>query len=100
MILVFYFLTFLNKRNFCTRKIFSNPKNMSVIFVNAKPGSKKTEVVKLDDNHFEIRVQEPPEKNRANNAIVKALSDHLGIPKSRIKMVGGAKGKFKVLEIE
>lgn len=73
---------------------------MSVFFVNVKPRSGKTEVIELDDNHFEIKVRQPPEKNKANLATIKALSDYLDIPKTKIKIVGGAKSRFKILEIQ
>lgn len=44
-------------------------------------------------------MNEPPVENRANIALVESLSDHFGIPKSRIRIVAGLKSKNKVVEI-
>ncbi len=69
------------------------------IFVKVKPNSKTEGVKKIDPTHFEVRVKTPPIEGKANAAAISALARHLGIPRSRIKILAGAKSKQKVFEI-
>lgn len=69
------------------------------IFIRVKPNSKKDSVRRIDVAHFEIQTKSPPREGKANAAAVTALAHHLGIPKSRIKILAGAKSKQKVFEI-
>ncbi|MBU1015318.1 DUF167 domain-containing protein [Patescibacteria group bacterium] len=66
------------------------------IFVKAKPGAKEESVVKIDENHFEVQVKEPPKQGRANSAIAKALKEYLG---KEAKLVSGFASRQKVFEI-
>lgn len=69
------------------------------IFVKVKPNSKTEGVRKIDPAHFEVRTKSPPREGKANTAAIDALACHLRIPKSRIKILAGAKSKQKVFEI-
>ena len=69
------------------------------INVRIKPRSSRSRVEKTEDGYV-VYVTEAPIENKANKALVEALSDHLGIPKSRIRIVAGLKSKNKVVEID
>jgi uncharacterized protein len=69
------------------------------IQVSVKTGAKKTEVIILDAKHFAVHIPQAPEKGKANDAILKALADHLGISPSRIILLRGQKSKNKLFEI-
>ncbi len=69
------------------------------IFVKVKPNSKTESVKKAGLARFEVRTKSPPREGRANAAAIDALARHLGIPKSRIKILTGARSKQKVFEI-
>lgn len=69
------------------------------INVRIKPNAKRPKVEKTDDGYI-VHVSAPPIENRANLALVESLSDHLDIPKSRIRIVAGLKSKNKVVEID
>lgn len=69
------------------------------ITVKAHPKSKKTLVVKQGEAHYEVWVPAPPEKGRANRAIVEALSEYLGVSKTRLSMRLGETSKNKVFEL-
>ena len=69
------------------------------IFAKAKPNSKKDEIKKLDDTHFEIRVTAEAKEGKANAAAIKILSKHFNIPPSRINIRSGAKSKQKIFEV-
>jgi uncharacterized protein YggU (UPF0235/DUF167 family) len=41
-----------------------------------------------------------PERGRANEAVLRLLSDRLRVPKSRLAVVSGHVGRAKVVELE
>lgn len=69
------------------------------IFIKVKPKSKKQYVKEIASGYFEVAVKEVPEKGKANEAVGKALSAHLKIPVSKIKIISGLKSKNKLATI-
>ena len=67
--------------------------------VRVTPNAKEARVVKLGEADYEVRVDEKAADGRANKRLVEILSEHFGIPKSRIVIVKGARSRDKVLEI-
>ncbi len=59
------------------------------IFVKVKPRAKEEKVEKVEDTHFIISVKEPPEKGKANQAVIKVLAEYFNVKKSDIKIVSG-----------
>jgi uncharacterized protein (TIGR00251 family) len=70
------------------------------ISVKTHPKSSKTEVFQKDTDHYEVWVREAPDKGKANQAVVKALSEHLDVPSSRISISSGHASRNKIIEIE
>ncbi len=70
------------------------------IFVKAKPSSKEEKVLKVDDDHFEVWVKEPPIQGRANAAITRALADYFNTSPSNVLMISGYSSRYKKFEIE
>jgi len=71
-----------------------------LIKVRAKPKSKKEGVKKLAGEFFEVRVNAPPEKGRANERIRELLAEYFGVPKSRVRLIRGETSRDKVFEVE
>jgi uncharacterized protein YggU (UPF0235/DUF167 family) len=69
------------------------------IFVKVKPNAYEEKVEKIDDNHFNISVVEPPANGLANRGVVKVLADYMKIAPSRIRVAKGFTSKQKVVEI-
>lgn len=69
------------------------------IFVTSKPNAKKIGVIKIDDTHFIVAIQEPPREGRANYAIAKALAKYFGVRTIQVGLVSGATSRQKVFEI-
>lgn len=69
------------------------------IKVQVKPNSKKIGIDVVSENEWIIRVKEPPTEGKANDAIIKAISKHLNIPKSKIQILYGQKSKIKLVQI-
>jgi uncharacterized protein (TIGR00251 family) len=68
--------------------------------VRLQPKASSNEVTGERNGKITIRVTAPPVDNKANKALVRLVADRLGIPKSRVKIIRGDKGRSKLLEIE
>ena len=69
------------------------------IFVKAKPRARKEYIKKIDESHFVVAVKEPPEKGKANSAVVKALADYFKIGRENVKIISGKTSTSKILEV-
>jgi uncharacterized protein YggU (UPF0235/DUF167 family) len=47
-----------------------------------------------------VRVNAPPERGRANAAVLGVLADALGVRRSELRLVAGGAGKDKLVEVE
>jgi uncharacterized protein YggU (UPF0235/DUF167 family) len=45
-------------------------------------------------------VAAPPERGRANEALVELLAGALDVPRSRVSVVGGQTGRRKIVDVE
>lgn len=71
-----------------------------VISVRVKPGSTKGPLVETGaDGVLTIYVREPAASGRANDAVIRVLAEHLGLPRSRVELVAGATSRMKRLRI-
>jgi uncharacterized protein (TIGR00251 family) len=68
--------------------------------ISVKPNAKKNEVLRSQDGTFIVRVAVPPIDGRANEMVIKVLSEYLNIPKRSISIVAGFKGKTKIIEVD
>jgi len=66
------------------------------IFVRVKPNSKTESVKRINADHFEVCTKAPPREGKANSAAMRNLAQYLGVPKSRINILAGAKSRQKV----
>ena len=69
------------------------------IAVKTHPKSKKIEVLKIDASHYEVWVREAPDKGKANQAVIEALSEYLDIARSKLNITSGHASRNKVIEI-
>jgi hypothetical protein len=69
------------------------------IFVKVKPKAKEQKVEKVNDINFKVLVKEPPEKGKANRAVIRALADYFNSSQSNIKIISGSNSKLKIIEI-
>lgn len=47
-----------------------------------------------------MRVSAPPERGRANDAVLGVLADALGVRRTEVRVVAGATGKDKLVEVD
>jgi uncharacterized protein (TIGR00251 family) len=69
------------------------------IQVKVKPSS-KTEELSQEGNSFIVKVKEPPREGKANQAVIKLLARHFGVPQSQVRILSGSRSKDKVVDVE
>ncbi len=69
-----------------------------IIQVKVKPNS-RTEEVSQESDSFIVKVKEPPREGKANQAVVRLLAEHFGVPKSQVRILSGFRSKNKVVEV-
>jgi uncharacterized protein YggU (UPF0235/DUF167 family) len=67
-----------------------------VISVRVKPGSRKGPLIETGpDGELTIYVTERAVEGKANEAVVKLLAKHLGVPRSRVQLLSGTTSRVK-----
>ena len=67
--------------------------------VIVKPKARKPEIVNISPEDYHLAVREPAQNGQANEAAINLLSEHLGIPKSKLKLVRGVSSRHKLIEV-
>ena len=74
------------------------------LFVRVTPGSAKNEIAGIwqgadDERRLVIKVTAPPDKGKANTAIIKLLASETGLAKSCFSIIAGETARLKTIEI-
>jgi uncharacterized protein (TIGR00251 family) len=64
------------------------------------PSSSKDCIAGWLEDTLKVKVKAPPEKGKANKAIVKVIEKILDLPKGSIKITSGTTSSRKVIEIQ
>jgi uncharacterized protein (TIGR00251 family) len=64
--------------------------------VRVSPGARRTEIVGRYGRAWKIRVAAPPDRGRANDAVLRMLAERLGVP---VTLVSGHTARDKVVEL-
>ncbi len=72
---------------------------MTRLSIKVVPGASNSKIVGWLGDELKIRVSAPPEKGKANQAIIKLLAKQLALAPSDIKIVAGHGNSHKILEI-
>lgn len=67
--------------------------------IRAVPNGKRAEIVGRYGDAWKVRVTAAPEKGRANQELVKLLSQKLGLPRDAIEVVRGQSTRDKVVAV-
>ena len=68
------------------------------IQVKVRPNSKTDEIGREGDG-FVVRVKDPAREGRANQAVIRLLAEHFGVPKRQVTILRGLRSESKVIEI-
>jgi uncharacterized protein (TIGR00251 family) len=73
---------------------------MGKITLHIVPRAKVTEPAGVYGDAIRVRVAAPPADGAANSELVRFLAERLGVPKGRVRIVSGALGRRKVIEVD
>ncbi len=73
---------------------------MAIVEVRVHPKANRNAVELSDGPTIRVYVTAPPERDRANQAVIALLAKQLNIPKSALRLVRGEKSRDKVLVVE
>lgn len=68
--------------------------------LRVSPGARTESILEAADGTLRLRVTAPPEKGKANAAVLKLLARALGVPKSRLRLLRGQGARDKVVVID
>ena len=66
--------------------------------VTVKPGSSREKIIG-NDGELVVYLRAKAHDDEANEALIKVLSKHFGVPKTSIKNLRGAKSRHKQIEL-
>jgi len=77
---------------------FHSGKRGAAIAVRVIPRSSNNKICEiLSDGSIRIKIKSPPVDGKANDTLIKFLSDAFKIPKTRIEITGGLFSKNKIV---
>ena len=71
-----------------------------IIKVKVTPGAKEDKVMGYDGNLLRLKVTAPPDKGKANQAVVDLLAIHFKIPKRCVIIKSGQTSRLKTVIID
>lgn len=73
------------------------------LYLRVTPNASKNEITgewRGEDVRLAVRVSAPPDKGRANAAVVKLLAAHFNVSKSSVTIISGETRRLKTAEIK
>jgi uncharacterized protein (TIGR00251 family) len=67
--------------------------------LRVSPGATRAGIVGRHGDGWKVRVSAPPERGRANDAVVGLLAQTLAVPRESVTLVSGHGGRDKVVEL-
>jgi len=70
-----------------------------ILTVHVKPNAKQESLEWMDEDTLKISVTVPPEKGKANKAVVELLAKELNIAKTTIELIRGGTTRIKQFKV-
>lgn len=70
-----------------------------ILTVHVKPNAKQESLEWMDEDTLKISVTVPPEKGKANKAVIELLAEELNIAKTTIELVRGGTTRIKQFKV-
>ena len=67
--------------------------------LRVKPGARVTEIVGWRGEALKVSVSAPPERGKANRAVVTLLAEALGVPAASVAILAGEGSQDKIAEV-
>jgi len=74
--------------------------NAVLMKVRVQPKAKRAGLLGVHAGQLKVAVTEPPERGKANEAVIKLLAKQLGLSRSQLAIVAGKAARTKTLRIE
>jgi uncharacterized protein len=68
--------------------------------VKVKPNSKQQKIEEQPDGSLTVHLKSPPVDGKANEELIKLLSEKFDLPKSYIRIKSGLSSRQKLVEID
>ncbi len=68
--------------------------------VRVQPKASRDEIIGPLDNNLKVRITAPPMEGKANAHLIRFLAKIFGVPRGRVTLISGEKGRSKLLRIE
>lgn len=68
-------------------------------FIQVKPKSSIARIEQKNEKELTVWVREVPEDGKANEAVVRAIAEYFDVAPSRVRILRGATGRKKTVEI-
>lgn len=72
----------------------------AALSVIAHPGARREEIGPMLGGALKVAVTAPPDRGRANQAVLALLARWLGLPRGNLSLLRGGKGRRKEIRIE
>jgi len=69
------------------------------IKLRVRPGASRTEIVGFHGDALAVRLAAPPEKGRANRALLRFLAGELGLRRGDLELVAGGRSRDKLVRV-
>ena len=77
-----------------------NPLPSATLSVRVTPRSGKEGIAGFEEGVVRVRLNAPPVEGKANEALARFLAKALGVPKGRVTLVAGGRGRNKIVRVE
>lgn len=70
-----------------------------LLAIQVIPKAKLNKIIRTDNHTYRIHTTAAPDKNKANQSVIKLISQELNISKNRITIIKGEKDRKKIIQI-
>lgn len=70
------------------------------IYVKVVPRSSRNKVEKISEEEYKVWITAPPVDGKANDMLIKILSDYFDVSKSSLVITGGKTARVKIIDIK
>lgn len=67
--------------------------------MHVQPRASRSEIAGMHGDAIKIRLTSPPVDDAANEELIALLARALGVPRSEVRIVGGARARSKIVEV-
>lgn len=68
--------------------------------VRVTAGAKREVLRKKSDDHLEVSVIEPAERNLANRRVALIVAAHYGVPVGKVRIISGHRSPSKIFSVD